>query len=156
MEIFGFNLEEMVFWHWFAVAGIFLVLEVLTMGFFFLWFGASAILIGIIMLIFPEIAWSIQWSLWAIIALLDIAAWKIFMGKKFSEGLKTDEPLLNKRGEQYVGRTFTLEEAITNGFGKVKVDDSTWKVECEIDLDAGSKVTVKSVDGTVLQVEAFN
>ena len=78
------------------------------------------------------------------------------MGKKFSEGLKTDEPLLNKRGEQYVGRTFTLEEAITNGFGKVKVDDSTWKVECEIDLDAGSKITVKSVDGTVLQVEAFN
>ncbi|MCG8379509.1 MAG: NfeD family protein, partial [Proteobacteria bacterium] len=58
----------------------------------------------------------------------------------------------NRRGEQYVGRIFTLEEPIVNGVGKVKVDDSTWKV-MGVDMPAGTKVRVLSVDGTILNVE---
>ena len=65
----------------------------------------------------------------------------------------TDEPTLNRRGEQYVGRTFTLHEAIVNGSGKIKVDDSTWKVMGD-DLGEGNKVKVVGVDGTVFKVEA--
>jgi hypothetical protein len=40
--------------------------------------------------------------------------------------VESDQPKLNRRGEQYVGRTFTLEEPIVNGHGKIRVDDSTW------------------------------
>ncbi|MFT5397200.1 MAG: hypothetical protein ACI85N_002418, partial [Gammaproteobacteria bacterium] len=63
-----------------------------------------------------------------------------------------DQPNLNRRGEQYVGRSFTLEEAIVNGVGKIKVDDSTWKVKGS-DMPVGMKVRVMSVDGTVFNVE---
>jgi membrane protein implicated in regulation of membrane protease activity len=66
---------------------------------------------------------------------------------------QTDEPTLNRRGEQYVGRVFTLEEAIVNGVGKIKVDDSIWKVMGE-DMDDGGKVKVIGIDGTVFKVEA--
>ena len=154
MEIFGIDLQAMQYWHWLSLGGAFLVLEILTMGFFFLWFGASAIIVGIILLIVPEIAWQFQWSLWGALSIIDLFAWKLVMSKKLSTGIKSDEPHLNKRGEQYVGRTFTLEEPIVNGFGKVKVDDSTWKVECENDLASGTKIKVTALDGTVLQVEA--
>ena len=67
---------------------------------------------------------------------------------------ETDLPTLNRRGEQYVGRHFTLEEAIVNGQGKIRVDDSTWKIEGPEDLPAGSQVQVIAVAGTVLKVEA--
>lgn len=65
----------------------------------------------------------------------------------------TDVPALNRRGEQYIGRVFTLTEPIVNGVGKVKVDDTTWKVNGD-DMEAGAKVRVVAIDGTVFKVEA--
>ncbi len=153
MELFGFNLEEILYWHWWVIAGIFLVLEVLSMSFFFLWLGVAAVLIGGILMVAPDMSWQIQFSLWAGIALAGAIGGRAYK-KKNPNAIKSDEPHLNKRGDQYIDRTFTLEEPIVNGFGKVKVDDSIWKVECEADLEAGSKVKVTAVDGTVLQVEA--
>ena len=64
----------------------------------------------------------------------------------------SDQPNLNRRGQQYVGRTFTLDEPIVNGLGKIHVDDSTWKIEGN-DCPAGTKVKVTGVDGVILKVE---
>ena len=152
MEIFGYNLEEIVYWHWWVLAGVFFVLEVLSMSFFFLWLGASAVLIGLIVAVAPDISWQLQFTLWAVLSLLGAVGWRVYK-KGNPNPIKSDEPKLNRRGEQYVGRTFTLEASIENGFGKVKVDDSIWKVECAEDLPEGSKVKVTAVDGTILQVE---
>ena len=64
----------------------------------------------------------------------------------------SDHPKLNRRGEQYIGRVFTLDEPIVNGTGKIKVDDSTWKIRGE-DTAAGANVIVTSVDGVELIVQ---
>jgi len=64
----------------------------------------------------------------------------------------TDEPALNRRAEQYVGQSFTLKEPIVNGEGKIKVDDSTWKIT-GTDIDAGETVRVIAVEGSTLIVE---
>jgi len=154
MELFGFNLEEILYWHWWVVAGVFFVLEVLSMSFFFLWLGASAVIVGFILLIAPEMSWQLQFIIWAGVSAADVLVWRLYKKKTAVTEIKSDEPHLNKRGDQYIDRTFTLEEPIVNGFGKVKVDDSIWKVECSSDLEAGSKVKVNAVEGTVLQVEA--
>jgi len=66
--------------------------------------------------------------------------------------IRTDEPRLNRRGEQYIGRVFTLEEPIVNRHGKIRVDDSTWKIEGD-DCRPGTNVRVVGVDGVVLKVE---
>jgi membrane protein implicated in regulation of membrane protease activity len=60
--------------------------------------------------------------------------------------------LLNKRGAQYIGRTFSLIDPIENGRGKIKVDDSIWTVLGE-DCSLGSKVKVTSVKGALFEVE---
>ncbi len=39
-----------------------------------------------------------------------------------------------------------------NGVGKLRVDDTTWKVAGN-DVPAGSRVRVTGVEGTILQVE---
>ncbi len=51
-----------------------------------------------------------------------------------------------------MGRVFSLYEPIKNGQGKIKVDDSIWKVQGE-DCDITSRVKVIAVRGTVLEVE---
>ena len=82
--------------------------------------------------------------------MVSAVGWRAYLHRHPTE---TDKPTLNRRSQQYVGRTFTLEEAIVNGQGKIHVDDSTWKIEGE-DLPAGTKVKVTGADGTVLKVEA--
>ena len=66
--------------------------------------------------------------------------------------ITSDHPLLNKRGVQYLGRVFSLYEPIKNGQGKIKVDDSIWKVHGE-DCDINTQVKVIAVRGTVFEVE---
>ena len=65
---------------------------------------------------------------------------------------ESDRPLLNRRGVQYIGRVFNLYQPIKNGEGKIKVDDSIWKVHGE-DCDINSRVKVVAVRGTVFEVE---
>ncbi len=153
MELFGFDLNGLEFWHWFSLGGVFFVLEILSLSFFFLWLGASAVFVGLIMVLMPTISWQLQWGIWAATSVIGVVIWRVYRTKNPKQHT-SDEPNLNKRGDQYIDRVFTLEEPIINGFGKVKVDDSIWKVECETDLDIGTKVKVVDIEGTVLQVVA--
>ena len=42
MESLEISLKGLVFWHWFIVLGVFLVLELMVPGFFFIWLAAAA------------------------------------------------------------------------------------------------------------------
>ena len=47
---------------------------------------------------------------------------------------------------------FTLEGAIVDGRGRLRVDDSVWLVEGP-DLPAGTRVRITGADNTLLRVE---
>jgi membrane protein implicated in regulation of membrane protease activity len=141
---------KLVFWHWFALAVILMILDV-TIGanFFFVWCGISAAVVGILMLIIPNMTWEFQFLIFGIGIMTSLVIWRQYL-KKMPK--VTDQPGLNRRAERYIGRIFDLDEAIENGRGKVRVDDTTWRVQGE-DLPVGTKVKVVGVDGTVLKVE---
>ena len=64
----------------------------------------------------------------------------------------TDQPLLNRRGEQMIGRTATLMEPIRDGRGRIQLGDTLWKVQGP-DLPPGTRVRVTSVLDSELVVE---
>jgi membrane protein implicated in regulation of membrane protease activity len=66
--------------------------------------------------------------------------------------LKTDQPDLNQRPAQLVGRVVVVEEAIVHGRGKVRIGDTLWLVEGP-DTPTGTEVRVTAAHGAVLQVE---
>lgn len=138
-----------VFWHWWVLALVFLVIEMLVSGFFFLWMAAAGLLTGALVWAAPSIGLETQVLLFSVLSITAIIAWKLIVGKQV---IKSDRPLLNKRGAQYIGRVFDLYEAIENGQGKIKVDDSIWKVHGE-DCDINSKVKVIAIRGTVFDVQ---
>ena len=154
MELFGFDLTALQYWHWFALAGVFFGLEVLTAGFFFLWFGVSALFVGALLLVVPALGWELQFVIWAGMAVVDAIVWRIIMKNRAPKSADNDS-LLNRRSEQYVGRIFTLEEPITGGEGKIKVDDTYWSASSASDLQVGTKIKVKAVKGSVLEIEPF-
>jgi inner membrane protein len=140
---------EFVFWYWWVLAFAFLILEMLTPGFFFMWLAVSGLITGLVAWLIPAFSLNIQVFIFSIFSVIAVTAWRYY-GKKFA--IETDQPLLNKRGVQYIGRVFPLYEPIINGQGKIKVDDSFWKVHGE-DCGIGTKVKVTGIRGMVLDVE---
>lgn len=143
-------LENVVFWHWWILAGLLLILELTAPAFFFLWLGIAAAAVGLILLVFPSLGFETQLVLFAIASIVSVVAWRKY---RESRPITTDQPNLNRRGHQYIGRVFSLTHPIDNGVGKVTVDDSTWKIKGP-DLPAGTHIRVTGVDGVVFTVEA--
>jgi hypothetical protein len=142
-------LSDILFWHWWILAGMLLILELTSPVFFFLWLSFSAAAVGFLLLVFPNIPVEAQLVLFGILSIVAVLAWRKF--REVRPPL-SDQPLLNQRGQQYTGRTFTLDQPIVNGVGKVQVDDSTWRVKGP-ELPAGVDVRVVGVDGVVFVVE---
>ena len=65
---------------------------------------------------------------------------------------KPADARLNQRGNQLLGRIFSLETALVNGRGHVRVGDSSWPVVADEDLEAGSRVEVLAVEGITLRI----
>ena len=138
-------LESLAYW---LVLGVVLgIIEVFAPGAFFLWLGISAGIIGILIWLLPAVSWEIQILLFAILSIASVVIARRYLN---FHPLQTDLPNLNQRGQQYVGRVFTLEEPVINGQGKIQVDDSTWKITCD-DCESGTKVVINGVDGVVLR-----
>ncbi|MGZ4955120.1 MAG: NfeD family protein [Methylobacter sp.] len=140
---------EIVFWNWWVLALILLVVELLAPGFFFLWMAASGFVTGCLLFLIPAIGMELQVAIFSVLSVVLITAWKLYSKR---HPITTDHPLLNKRGAQYIGRIFSLYKPIENGEGKIKVDDSIWKVHGE-DCDINTRVKVIAVRGTVFDVE---
>lgn len=141
-------LDHIVFWHWWILAGALLILEVTAPAFFFLWLGMAAAATGLIIMVFPTLPLESQLVLFSVLSVVAVLAWRKY---REAHPTLTDQPNLNRRGRQYVGREFTLEAPIVNGVGKVTVDDSTWRVRGP-DLPIGARVRVHGVDGVVFLV----
>jgi hypothetical protein len=107
--------------------------------------------VGAVMFVFPTTTLLIQVLIFAILSVITVMIYRYY---RKENPLVTDEPALNRRGEKYIDQKFTLTEPIVNGEGKIKVDDSTWKV-IGMDMPAGMIIRVVAVEGTTLKVEAM-
>lgn len=149
MSDISISFFEILYWHWFVLAALLGVVEILAPGVFFLWLAIGAFITGILAAIIPGLGEATQIMIFGILSIaLIFAAWKYI--KKAP--LTSDQPLLNQRSAQQVGKTFTLETAIEDGVGRIKMGDTTWKVEGP-DMPAGSHVRVIGYDGPVFKVE---
>jgi len=141
--------STVVFWHWFVLGVVLTTIEMFVPGAFFLGMGMAAIIVGVVLWVEASLALDTQVLCFAVLSLVSVLGLRHFFKTR---PIKSDQPLLNRRGEQYVGRHFTLAEPIINGRGKIRVDDSTWKIKGQ-DCEAGSTVTITGVDGVVLVVD---
>ncbi|MEJ2227291.1 MAG: NfeD family protein [Alphaproteobacteria bacterium] len=139
-------------WLWLVVAAVLFAAETMIPGFFLVWLGLGAVVVGLTMFFVPL---SHQWQIleFCVASGLSVGAGWFFWGAGRAED--TDKPLLNLRGQQLVGQTFEVAEPIHLGRGRIKVGDSLWNANGP-DLPMGAKVRVTGINGTILLVEAVN
>ncbi|MCU7937885.1 MAG: NfeD family protein [gamma proteobacterium symbiont of Bathyaustriella thionipta] len=141
---------QLEFWHWLTFAVLLIIMEIFSPGAFFLWLGIASACVGVVLYIRPELSWQSQMMIFAVLSVASIVAWRLT--RRLFPPVEPSVSHLNRRAEQYVGRTFRLIEPISNGVGKIKVDDSSWRVQ-GVDTPINTPVKVTGVDGIVLEVE---
>jgi membrane protein implicated in regulation of membrane protease activity len=135
-------------WFWLSLGLLLGVAEMVAPGFFLMWLGLAALIVGGLDYFLP-ITVAYQVAMFAILSVLTV-----FAGKKFLQKnpIETEDAQLNDRGARLTGEIVTVVEAITNGNGRVKVGDSVWSAR-GVDAAIGSRVRVTGADGAVLLVE---
>ncbi|MFN5129054.1 MAG: NfeD family protein [Sphingomonadaceae bacterium] len=135
-------------WFWLSLGLILGVAEMVAPGFFLMWLGLAALIVGILDYFLP-ITLAYQVAMFATLSVLTV-----FAGKKFLQKnpIESDDVNLNDRGARMTGEIVTVVEPIANGHGRVKVGDSVWNAR-GMDAAMGANVRVIGADGAVLLVE---
>jgi inner membrane protein len=135
-------------WWWLIVAAVLGILEIFVPGIFLVWMAIAAAITGLVAAFLP-IGLPYQLGLFAVLAFI-----AVFAGRRYYENnpVESSDPKLNERASRVIGRTVTVETAIQNGQGRVKVGDTLWLARGP-DAPAGSQVMVVSADGSCLNVE---
>ena len=137
-------------WNWLIFGFILMALELTAPGVFLFWFGLAALLVGLVSFVLHP-TWQSQLLMFAVFALIAVPIWRRLA--KSQRETSASNPFLNRRAAALVGRVFTLEKPIVDGFGTVLVDDTIWRVAGP-DVPAGSRVRVVRADGANLTVAA--
>ncbi|GAB6195958.1 NfeD family protein [Lysobacter xanthus] len=133
---------------WALVALGLIAAEVLAPGAFMLWLGIAAGVTCAIVFVFPGLPLVVQMLAFAALSIVSVLAYRRFFR---GPGRESDQPSLNRRAQQLVGRVEPLVSPIVDGRGRVQIADALWDVEGP-DLPAGERVRVVGVRGMVLEV----
>ena len=134
---------------WAVLALLLIAAETLAPGAFMLWMGFAAVAVFVAVLLVPGIPVLAQAAAFVVLSFVTIQVYRKWFRKAARQ---SDQPLLNRRAAQAIGRVAELDQAIDRGRGRIRLDDAFWTVEGP-DLPAGTPVRVIAVDGMVLKVQ---
>lgn len=146
-------LTTMPFWYWWVLAVTLLILELMTGSTYLLWPATAAALVGFADIWPLNEAWRLQLALFASLTImLTIIAPRYV--KPWIRNSQSDHFNLNDRGAQKIGRSVSVNQAFTNGVGRVKMGDTVWLAEADdgMNYPEGAEVTVMRTEGSKLIV----
>lgn len=135
-------------WWWLIAAALLAILEIFMPGLFLIWIAGAAALTGVALFFLP-LGFPLQAMLFAILAFISVWCGRRWYARN---PVPTSDPNLNARADRLIGQVVTVEAAIENGKGRVRVGDGVWNARGP-DAPTGSAVRVVAADGTCLTVE---
>jgi membrane protein implicated in regulation of membrane protease activity len=148
----GGGAMDILWWHW-CVLGIALMIgELAVPAFFLIWFGAAAVIVGVLLALFPQLPFSWQVILWTALSVASIWLWfKVFRRGYhktrvgFSRGTFIGE----------IGLVIQDIRPFDKGrirFQKPILGDETWESIADEEIRTGERVKVLDVEGNILKV----
>lgn len=133
---------------WLGLAALLALAELFVPGVFLIWVAAAAAITGMLSLVIDlTVAGQLTvFGLSTILAVLGGRRWYL------THNVESENPLLNNRAAQLVGRTVTVVETISATSGRVKVGDGEWPAKGP-DMEKGTIAKVAAVEGGILRLE---
>jgi membrane protein implicated in regulation of membrane protease activity len=141
----------MPYWYWAVLGAVLGVIEVAVPAMVCIWLAAAALGVAAISWRYPGLAWEHQALIFAALAVASVTLGRTAFAHTRASANASDRHL-NRRAESYIGRMFTLDGAIVDGRGRLRVDDTIWLVAGP-DLPAGTRVRVTGAENTLLRIE---
>ncbi len=122
--------------------------EALAPGAFHIWIGAAAAIVGAVAYFVP-VDFTSQLLMFGVLVVA-----LVLVGRRVYGSLGAQPgPLPQSRAHAMIGADFFLDEPIEQGYGRIRVGDSSWRV-AGVDCPSGAKVrVVADEDGSLLRVE---
>ena len=146
-------LDSFSFWHWFIIACSLFMLEFLGAAGYLFWLGMSALFIAVFQLFF-DASWLLQWSSFASISLLALVIWWYFQHK--SDRQDDQQRTLNQKRNQFLNQPLVLNQNVTIGKNRIKINDGTWLAYSEQPIKAGTMIEVIDIEGITLIIKEKN
>ena len=139
-------------WHW-IVGGIALMLAELAIpSFFIIWFGLGGLLVGLLMLIFPELSSTTQIATWTVASLAMVILWL----RVFKQNLHKTR--VGMAEGEVIGEIGLLVSAVAPfARGKVRfqrpvLGSEEWVCLSDSEIGAGERVKVTAIEGSFVKV----
>lgn len=148
---------EFAYWHWLVLGIGLVIIEIFLPSFTVFWFGLGAMIVGIVLWLFPEMALTIQLTIWIVascgFAVFWFKALKPKMIDKTSAGIARESAI----GE--AGQVIKVPIAERRGvvrFTTPVLGSDEWEFICEQEVSIGDRVFVKEFSGNTLIVIKLN
>lgn len=144
---------QILYWHWLVFGMILVMVEIFLPSFTALWFGLGAILVGLILLVAPELATGWQIFIWAVASTIFTFGWF-----KYFKPRAVDRTKAGLSREAIVGETAHVikvahgEERGRLRFATPILGSEEWSFICNDEIEIGDRVMVKDVSGNTLIV----
>lgn len=139
-------------WHW-ELAGLGLVLlELAVPAFFVIWFGFGALLVGLVLLVAPELSLTTQIAAWIVASVAMTVLWfRVFKRSQH-------KTLIGTAAGEVIGEVGLLVSAVAPfqrgrvRFQRPVLGAEEWACMAETAIAAGERVRVVSVEGSFVKV----
>lgn len=142
-----------LYWHWIVLGVGLMALEILLPSFVALWFGAAAVIVGVLLLLIPSLSVSLQVLLWVVFSVIFTWLWFRFM-----QPLAVDKTKAGLSREAIVGEIGqvlsapTTERRGTLRFSVPILGADEWPFICSDEVSSGDRVRVSDISGNDLIV----
>jgi membrane protein implicated in regulation of membrane protease activity len=140
---------EMHPWIWFGLAGIFVISEIMTLALYFASFALAALFAGIVDALGANVA--VQWIVLIAVGLFSLAVLRPIASKVIFR--KTPKPSTGI--DALIGHQAIVVEKVGAEGGRIRLKNEIWSARSSHgDIDVGSAVVVKAIDGAVAVVRS--
>jgi len=144
-------------WVWAVLGIILLATEIMITGTIYtLWFSISALCVAVMLWLFPDTTYAVQFTVFAILSLCSLAIWRRHYKKT-----DTSYRVGQAQGEE-IGRVGVVTEATspaqsgTIRFTQGLMGSREWVAVSDDLIEAGSNATVVAVEGNSLRIAKSN
>lgn len=145
---------KVFYWYWLVFGMVLIIAEIFIPSFTIFWFGLGAIIVGGLLLFFPDLSFSWQLLTWAAASCLFTVLWFKFFKPMMSDRTKAGisrEAILGESG-QVVKIPADKKHGIVR-FTTPLLGADEWPFICEEAVHLGDRVFVKDISGNTLIVE---
>ncbi len=144
-------------WIWGVLGIILLAAEIMVTGTLYtLWFSISALCVAVLLWLFPDISYAVQFTVFAVLSLGSLAIWRRYYKKT-----DTNYRVGQAQGEE-IGRIGIVTEAsgpTQNGtirFTQGLMGSKEWAAVSDEPIEVGSNARVVAVEGNSLRITRSN